>query len=75
MGMIHIMSRGGDEERRFKTALKQAKSAIEEICELSDEMEEEFSERGGYRMRGGYSRRDDWDSSMDERRGRNGRYM
>lgn len=69
MGLLHIMTRGGDEEYRFKAALKKAKSAIEEICELSEEMEDEFSERGGYRMRGGYSRREDWDG-MDERRGR-----
>lgn len=82
MGLLHIMTRGGDEEYRFKSALKKAKTAIDEICELSEEMEEEFSERGGYgerggyRMRGGYSRRDDWDS-MDERRSRDsrGRYM
>lgn len=75
MGLLHIMTRGGDEEYRFKAALKKAKMAIEEICELSDEMEEEFSERGGTRMRGGYYRREDWDS-MDERRGRDsmGRY-
>lgn len=82
MGLIHIMSRGGDEEYRFKAALKKAKSSIEEICELSEQMEEEFSERNGYgersgyRMRSGYSRRDDWDS-MDERRSSDsrGRYM
>lgn len=75
MGIIHIMQRGGDEEYRFKAALKKAKSAIDEICELSEEMEEEYSERGGYRMRGGYSRREEWDG-MDERRGRDsmGRY-
>jgi len=74
MGLIHIKERGGDEEYRFKKALKTAKSAIEEICELSDEMEEQYSERGSYRMRG-YSSRD-WDD-MDERRSRDsrGRYM
>ena len=75
MGIIHIMQRGGDEEYRFKAALEKAKSAIDEICELSEEMEEEYIERGGYRMRGGYSRREEWDG-MDERRGRDsmGRY-
>lgn len=85
MGIIHIKERGGDEEYRFKKALKKAKEAIEEICELSDEMEEQFSERGygergygerrgGYRSRGFDSR--DWDG-MEERRGRDsrGRYM
>lgn len=78
MGIIHIMERGGDEEYRFKKALKKAKSAIEEICELSDEMEEQYSERGGYRMRGGMNYRDEMDQtdSMAERRGRDsmGRY-
>jgi len=75
MGLLHIMSRGGDEEYRFKRALKKAKTAIEEICELSEEMEEEFSERGGAKMRGGYYPREEWDG-MDERRGRDnmGRY-
>jgi len=82
MGLIHIMSRGGDEEYRFKSALKKAKSAIDEICELSEEMEEQYSERGNYgersnyRMRAVYPRYDEWDS-MDERRSRDsrGRYM
>ena len=75
MGLIHIKERGGDEEYRFKKALKTAKSAIEEICELSDEMEEQYSERGRYRMRDGYSGHG-WDD-MDERRSRDsrGRYM
>ena len=71
MGLIHIMERGGDEEYRFKKALKSAKAAIEEICDLSDQMEEQYSERGGYHMRGGYERRD-WDG-MEERRSRDGR--
>lgn len=87
MGIIHIMERGGSEERRFKQALKQAKNAIEEICELSDEMEEQYgySERSGgssYRMgQRGYSQRDEMDEDMDrrmmERRRRDsmGRYM
>lgn len=75
MGLIHIMERGGDEEARFKKALKMAKSAIDEICELSEEMEEQYSERGGYRARGGYGSRE-WDG-MEERRYRDsrGRYM
>ena len=60
------MERGGDEEYRFKKALKAAKYAIEEICELSDKMEDEYgmSERMG--RKGSY--RDEYDT--DERRGR-----
>ena len=79
MGLIHIKERGGDQEYRFKKALKMAKAAIEEICELSDEMEDEFgsieersSYRDGFSSRSGYR----WDE-MSERRGRDsrGRYM
>lgn len=66
MGLIHIMERGGDDEYRFKKALKSAKYAIDEICELSDKMEDEYGERMYGRMgrRGGYSRREE---EMDER--------
>jgi hypothetical protein len=87
MGLIHIKERGGDQERRFKNALRMAKEAIEEIKELSDEMEEEFASRGGYSgrngggysgrdggysSRGGYYGREGWDG-MDERRSRDSR--
>lgn len=70
MGLIHIMERGGNDYREYKKAVKKAKEAIETICELTEEMEDQYgiSERGGYRMRGGY-RHGDWDE-MDERRGR-----
>lgn len=83
MGLIHIKERGGDEEHRFKKALKMAKYAIEEISELSDQMEDEYGSEGSerYGMRGGfdrrgYSRRDEYDERMEERRGRDsmGRY-
>jgi len=75
MGIMHIMERGGDELREYKKAVKMAKEAIETICEISEDMEDEYGERGGSHMRGGYSRREDW-SEMDERRGRDrmGRY-
>lgn len=75
MGLSIIKSRGGDDEYRFKKALKKAVSALDEICELSEEMEDQYSERDGSHMRSGYSRREDWDE-MDERRGRDsmGRY-
>ena len=68
MGIIHIMKRGGDDYREYKKAIKMAKEAIETICELTEDMEEEYGERGSY-MRSGYYRNPDWDS-MDERRGR-----
>ena len=74
MGIIHIMKRGGDDYREYKKAVKMAKEAIETICELTEDMEEEFGERnyerqGGSYMRGGSYRNNDWDG-MDERRGR-----
>lgn len=75
MGLLHIMKRGGDEYREYKKAVKMAKEAIETICELTEDMETEFSERGyeerrGSYMRGGSYRNGDWDD-MEERRGRN----
>lgn len=80
MGLIHIMERGGDDYREYKKAVKMAKQAIDTICDLTEDMEEQYGERGygergSARMRGHY-RRDDWDE-MDERRGRDsrGRYM
>jgi len=81
MGLITILKRGGDEYREYKEAVKMAKEAIETICALTEDMEEQFGERGGYgehgSYRGGssYRRRPEWDE-MDERRGRDsmGRY-
>lgn len=56
MGLLHIMERGGEDYREYKRNLKMAKKAIETLCELTEDMEEEFGEKG-------YSRRED----MDER--------
>ena len=65
MGIVHIMERGGDDYREYKRALKTAKKAINTLCELTEDMEEEF----GYGERGGYSRRDERED-MEERRSR-----
>ena len=93
MRIISFKSSDGS-VREYKSALKEAKKslerahdAVETICELSDEMEDEYSERGDYGRysrrwnygeRGGYYRRDDrdWDDEMHERRYRDsmGRY-
>ncbi|MBQ3949801.1 MAG: hypothetical protein II661_04925 [Bacteroidales bacterium] len=64
MGLVSIFERGGDDYHEYKKHLKMAKKAIEALCELTEDMEDEYgiSERGGYR--GGY--RDD----MEERGGR-----
>lgn len=53
MGIIHIMERGGSDYREYKKALKMAKKSIETLCELTDEMEDEY----GYGER--YSKRDE----------------
>jgi hypothetical protein len=55
MGIVHIMQRGGSDYHEYKKALKTAKKAIETLCELTEEMEDEY----GYSERGGYSSRDD----------------
>ena len=76
MGLLHIMERGGEDLRDYKKAVKMAKEAIDTICELTEEMEDQYGERrGSSHMRGGYYRNNDWDG-MDERRGRDsmGRY-
>ena len=98
MKVIHIRERGGNELGEFKEAVMEAKksakkmmSAMETICDLTEEMEDEYgygerryseryNNRGdyGYPQRGGYYGRDDdeWDE-MKERRYRDsrGRYM
>ena len=58
----------GDDFREYKKAVKMAKEAIDTICELTEDMEEEY----GYNRR--YGHRDEME--MDERRGRDsmGRY-
>lgn len=66
MGIVHIMERGGDDLYEYKKALKMAKKGIEALCELSEEMEDKYSERGG--MRGGMRDEDDEERSGYRRR-------
>lgn len=61
MGLIHIMKRGGDDLYEYKKALKMAKKGIEMLCEISEEMEDEY----GYGERGSYRREEEDD--MQER--------
>ena len=42
MMIRHIMERGGEDLRDYKKNLKMAKRAIEALCELTDEREEEY---------------------------------
>ena len=86
MGYRVISFRDGSEARDFKEAMEMTKEGMrmaqkgfERICELSEEMTEQYGERGDYgerySQRGGYYGRD-WDD-MHERRYRDsrGRYM
>lgn len=63
MGLIHIMKRGGDDLYEYKKALKMAKHSIETLCELTEEMEDEY----GYGERGSYRRRERDEDEMQER--------
>lgn len=56
MRLVKIMKRGGEDLYEYKKALRKAKEAIETICELSEDMEEKYSERGGM-----YRDDEDWD--------------
>ena len=82
MGYRVISFRDGSEARDFKEAMemtkegmRMAKKGFEKICELSEEMTEQYGERGSYGERygerGGYYGRE-WDD-MDERRYRDSR--
>ena len=64
MGLIRLMERGGSDYSEYKKAVKAAKKAIETICDLTEEMEEKFSERSG--MSSSY--RDDYDEERRMRR-------
>jgi len=88
MGYAVYNLRGGygrksSDTREFYEAMDMAKEGLERVCELAEEMAEQYGERGGrggsYGRRGNYGRRDDWDE-MDEygerrRRDSRGRFM
>lgn len=48
MGLVHIMERGGSDFHEYKKAVKAAKKAIDIICEITKDMEEEYGERESY---------------------------
>ena len=79
MKVIHIKERGGDELHDYKKAVKMAKTAIDIICDLTEEMEDEYGygerahdpyrmdSRDGYGERGYYPRSSsgrEWDDMM-----------
>ena len=57
MGLIRIMERGGSDYHDYKKALKTAKKAIDTLCDITDDMEDEY----GYK-----ERRSEYDD-IDER--------
>ena len=79
--MIKFGERGHSaQSREFEEAMSMAKEGLERVCELAEEMADEYSERrGSYGSRGGYGRRGDWEDMEDygERRRRDsrGRYI
>ena len=72
-----MRERGGSDVAEFKKAAKMAKEGIEMMCELADEMAEQYGERrGSYGSRDGYGRRDDYEEWGERRmRDSRGRYM
>lgn len=71
MKVLKVSSREGDELMEYKSALKRAKKglkmakeSIESICELTEDMEDEFSLKGAMqrmRRRKRSSEEDEWD--------------
>ena len=51
MSLIRLMNRGGEDYHEYKKALKMAKKSIETLCDLTEEMEDDYS----------YEERDDMD--------------
>lgn len=76
MKVVHMMRRGGRELYEYKKALKMAKHAIDKICELTEEMEDQFSneeemddEFSERRMRRrSASHNEDWDEMQNRSR-------
>lgn len=60
MGLYRIVERGGEDYRDYKKELMKAKKAIEALCEITDDMEDEY----------GYSERRSERDEMEERGGR-----
>lgn len=80
MGYSIYSMRGGygqrSETMEFEEAAMMAKEGVRKMCELAEEMREQYGER----RRGSYGSREDWDGMDDmygERRRRDsrGRYM
>lgn len=85
MGYRVISMRDGNYGRKsdsdeFYEAMDMAKEGLERVCELAEEMREQYGGRGSYGNRGRYGDRemlDEMDGDWNERRRRDsrGRYM
>lgn len=58
--------RKSSDSREFEEAMEMAKEGMERICELAEEMREQYGERRSYGSRGGYGRRGDYGRRDDE---------
>lgn len=75
MGYAVYNLRGGSygrkssDMREFEEAMEMAKEGMERICELAEEMTEQYGERrgGSYGNRGGYGRRGSYGNRYGER--------
>ena len=69
--------RKSSDTEEFYEAMDMAKEGLERVCDLAEEMREQYGQR--YGMRGSYGRREDWDDDdmYGDRRRRDsrGRYM
>lgn len=65
MRLVKIMERGGEDYHEYKKALKKLKESVDIICELSDDMEEQYSSRGGSMRRSRKYRKSVEDDDMD----------
>lgn len=66
--MMRERSGSGSESSEFRRAISMMKQGLELICDLSDEMEERYSERDGYRERDNYHERDNYPRSYSHNR-------
>jgi len=68
MGWIIDMSERGGDVRRFDEGLKRAKSGLMEVCDIWEDMKQDFQMRGSYGERyGSYGERYGERNSYDER--------
>lgn len=77
--MIERKKEGKEGTSEFMEALMMVKEGAEILCELAEEMDELYGERGNYGMRGsmgsrGYGRREDEGHDYGERKGYSMRY-